>query len=167
MDGPNCARLPHQTFGILAAPGCGPFRFRSLDHNPDPEVLRLLATRTATPAARVVRTTINVFASLDLLREHPHKNVIAFCPLCLGGKVAYYRRGWCVKFVLSCVHHGCTLLDTCPGCGALIRFEQVPLEMESLAMCRTCGFDLRLSPISSAMSTHTTALQQRLLRLLS
>lgn len=141
--------------------------FRAIDCNPDAALLRLLAERTHTPVSRVMQTTLRRFDSLALLREGSYRNLVAFCPSCLADGTAYFRRSWCVNFVLVCGRHNAVLLDCCPRCRALVRPERIPLERASLASCRTCGFDLSGSPFRSAAdATTATTLQQRLFRLL-
>ena len=142
-----------------------PVNFRRVDSAADSAVLRLLAARTMTAPPRVMQPTLTVFESLGLLREDGDERVIAFCPLCLGEGVPYYRRRWRLNFLLICDRHLTVLLDRCPKCHVLIRPELVPLEMESLAFCRACGFDLRTSPVRVPIETEATGLQHRLFRL--
>lgn len=167
MDGSDCTRLLHQPLCVLAARGRSR-EFRAIDCNPDAALLRLLAERTHTPLSRIMQTTLRRFDSIGLLREGSYRHPVAFCPSCLADGIAYFRRSWCVNFVLVCERHNAVLLECCPRCRALVRPERIPLERESLASCRTCGFDLSGSPFRSAASTTTaTTLQQRLFRLLA
>lgn len=144
----------------------GPVNFRTVDYSADSALLRLLAAKTMTPPSRVMQTMLTVFEAIGLLREDGDKRVIAFCPLCLGEGIPYYRRRWRLTFFLICDRHQTVLLDDCPKCHALIRPELAPLEMESLAFCRTCGFDLRAAPVRVATEIEATGLQHRLFGLL-
>lgn len=143
----------------------GPVSFRTIDYMGNTAVVQLLANRTLTPLTRATRTTLNDFQSRGLLREHLDRNVVAFCPLCLAAGIPYYRRSWCVTFVVSCSQHDTVLLNGCPSCKALIRFEKIPLVSESLALCRTCSSDLRTAKVAT-VPVDSRNLQQRLWRLL-
>lgn len=144
----------------------GPFSFRSVDYDADVALLELLASKTRTPMTRVVQTTVNSFNSFALLWRGQDRNVVAFCPLCLGDGTAYYRRHWYVNFILTCDRHGCALVECCSNCGGLIRLEQVPLGAESLAYCHVCGSDLRGMTSSKGWSERSATLQHRLVTVL-
>lgn len=154
---------PHVFWRLAAAP----VNFRNIDSAPDAALLRQLAAKTFTSPPRIMQTTLTVFDSLGLLREDCGKRVVAFCPWCLGEGVPYYRRRWRLNFFLICDRHQSVLSDCCPKCHALIRPERVPLEMESLAFCRTCNFDLRASPVRIVPRSEAAGLQHRLFRLLN
>jgi hypothetical protein len=66
--------------------------------------------------------------------------------------------------------HEFALHNHCPICRGLVRLEQVPLGADSIAVCHSCGFDLRRAPaIRLATKTQTRAvlqLETRLLRVL-
>ncbi len=75
---------------------------------------------------------------------------LQYCPRCLkADKTAYFRKRWRVAFYLICTKHHVRLLDRCPHCGSGVAFHRIELgrpnvfQVESLAICHACGFDLR------------------------
>lgn len=76
------------------------------------------------------------------------------CPACLA-ESNYYRAVWDLAPLTACPHHGCLLLDACPGCGKALSWKR-----NKVAVCsnqtgggakgrrpwpqdRMCGYDWR------------------------
>lgn len=79
----------------------------------------------------------------DLSRENMTNEVLRWCPQCLKDS-HYHRSIWTLKLVGVCAEHGTLLLDTCPLCGAVQRFERA-----MLSRC-ACGQDLSRAPATRA-----------------
>ena len=74
---------------------------------------------------------------------------LQYCPRCLGqDRIPYFRKRWRVAFYLICTKHRVRLLDRCPRCDSVVAFHRIELgkpnvfQVESLAVCHMCGFDL-------------------------
>jgi hypothetical protein len=139
--------------------------FQTVDYRANTALLQLLAAKTLTPMERTMRTRLDKFESLSLLRERLDRQAVAFCPHCLANGVPYYRRSWRVAFVTICERHNIALLDFCPECGALIRFQNVSLDACSIGLCRNCAFDL-CNAHAQAVVPGAAQLQRRLFNLL-
>ena len=74
-----------------------------------------------------------------------------WCPQCLQAD-PHLRAIWSVKLVCSCVIHGSLLLDQCPACGAVQRFERA-----DITRCM-CG--CRLSEVAAPVTSSEVALVQ-------
>ncbi|HCA5298825.1 TPA: TniQ family protein, partial [Acinetobacter baumannii] len=55
----------------------------------------------------------------------------------------YLRLMWRIGWHCSCVEHQLSLIDHCPECGVTIQPFKADMEHGCLAICTTCGFDLR------------------------
>ena len=72
-----------------------------------------------------------------------------YCPLCLQGPVAYFRRTWRLSLFSVCPHHRVRLHHLCSACRAPthpIRNHKRAKEGE-LVYCWNCGFDLRCAAV--------------------
>ncbi len=127
---------PHSFWHPLA----GISQFRALDEKISPRLLDVLHRGTGIQPGQIRAMTLGSFAGFGLLRNGNHP-VIAFCPECLKDPVPFYRRTWCLEFVTVCAIHHADLQESCPACGALIRFEQAGINL-SMAACHNCGCDL-------------------------
>lgn len=78
-----------------------------------------------------------------LHREDMTNEVLRWCPQCLKDS-HHHRSIWNLKLVGVCAEHGTLLLDTCPQCGAVQRFERA-----MLSRC-ACGQDLCRVPVTRA-----------------
>ncbi len=74
-----------------------------------------------------------------------------WCPQCLQ-TAPHLRAIWSVKLVCSCVIHGSLLLDQCPACGAVQRFERADI---TRCMCGS-----RLSEVAAPVTSSEVALVQ-------
>jgi hypothetical protein len=115
-------------------------QFRALDEQVSPRVFEVLDRGTGIKPLQIRAMTLASFAEFGLLRNGNYP-VIAFCPKCLKVPVPFYRRTWCLEFVTICAIHHLALQNSCPTCGALIRFERIRVN-QSLATCHNCGCDL-------------------------
>jgi hypothetical protein len=162
-----------RTYGLTPASfwNCqaGSIHFRKVDYQADDRLLNFISVGTATRLDRVVATTLRGLNSFGIDRHGGHQDGIRFCPACLD-ESPYFRRRWRLEFFMLCDVHEFALHDHCPNCRGLVRLEQVPLGSDSIAVCDSCGFDLRRAPaIALASKVQTRAvlqLETRLLRVL-
>jgi hypothetical protein len=61
---------------------------------------------------------------------------VKVCPDCLR-QAPYIRGLWSLSLYTTCAWHDCTLIDSCPACHRLLRWNR-----RNLTHC-SCGFDLR------------------------
>jgi hypothetical protein len=107
----------------------------------------VLVRGTGIKPPQIRAMTLASFAEFGLLRI-ANRPVIAFCPECLKEPIPFYRRAWCLAFVTICGVHRVELQRGCAACGALIRFEHVPVN-QLLATCHNCAYDLTAAAAST------------------
>lgn len=120
-----------------------------LNHNPPPDLLRLLADKTATSLERVQRTTLKTFTAI---RGVPFfSSALYFCPECLQEDAEpYFRRCWQLPCFSFCGRHSLQLCGRCSNCREELRPEWLhPAGTHSMTQCHHCGADVR-SQIDSA-----------------
>ncbi|NOT65662.1 MAG: MerR family transcriptional regulator [Methylotenera sp.] len=71
-------------------------------------------------------------------------SAMRWCPLCLK-KSHHLHAYWSIKLCCVCVHHGCTLCESCPQCGQAQKWERA-----SISKCSECGYNLANTIIKSA-----------------
>lgn len=147
----------------------GPVHFRRVDYHVQDGLLKLISVATATRLERVVATTLRALPGFGIARHGGKEEVIRFCPACLD-EDPYFRRRWRLEFFMLCDVHEFALHNHCPICRGLVRLEQVPLGADSIAVCHSCGFDLRRAPAiplpTKAQTRAVLQLETRLLRVL-
>ena len=143
-----------------------------LDTGTDEELLLLLVTKTATPRARVMATTVRGYRSYPkqelaamqpppwLLRVSRRSHAryhpwLQYCPYCLREDAdPYWRRSWLLAFVTVCPDHNRHLLDRCGACGAVVNSHWVPGDAEIRTLCHGCQDDIRSTqapPLNGSM----------------
>lgn len=65
---------------------------------------------------------IEVFGGV-LPKKALHKNTVKFCPICLES-LPYYRLIWDLAFIKICPLHECLLIDKCPQCSNVIKWNR-------------------------------------------
>ncbi len=139
---------------------------RDIDKCVTVAMIEELATRTATPTRRALRTRLGEFEGKLYERHNPNGNTpwimplgvyhrtrrrygLQFCPRCLDEPEPYYRRAWRLAFVTLCERHRCPLLDRCPACERPVNFHRHDLGKRDspcaglLTSCYACGLDFR------------------------
>jgi hypothetical protein len=149
-------------FYIQALPHFNVWR-RDVDKGTNNDLLLALAAKTSTPYKRVLGTTIRGY--LGYLREdltgRPRspwllpvglrtstrcQPWLQYCPQCLQADTdPYFRRCWRLAFVTVCAKHKRLLLDRCESCSAVINFQCLPGDAETITQCYHCRHDLRLA----------------------
>ncbi|WP_461053900.1 TniQ family protein [Spirosoma arcticum] len=159
-----------------------------------PEMLNLLAARTATPLERIHDTTLWDYAMFVkekprnsrrtflynwwLSFSNPFGTVVgpSFCASCLrkDGAHPYFRKPWRFSYTVACLDCEVLLANGCPICRSSIDYRQLNAKLSTqasltnlapnLATCRSCGYDLAQTPVQLAAPV-VLALQQRLHRI--
>lgn len=96
---------------------------------------------------------------------------LQFCPLCLREQPnGYYRKYWRVAFYTFCHKHNVLLLNECPMCRGSVEFHRTGIGYKTekipqvdIALCHSCGFDLRNSPTDQVCVTQGTKRYEQLL----
>lgn len=96
---------------------------------------------------------------------------LQFCPLCLKEQPnGYYRKYWRVAFYTFCHKHNVLLLNECPICHGPIEFHRIGIGYKTekipkvdIALCHSCGFDLRGSSTDQVYVTQGTERYRQLL----
>lgn len=96
---------------------------------------------------------------------------LQFCPLCLKEQPnGYYRKYWRVAFYTFCHKHKVLLLNECPMCSGSIEFHRTGIGYKTekipkidIALCHSCGFDLRDSSTDQVYVTQGTERYRQLL----
>lgn len=69
---------------------------------------------------------------------------VQYCPACLHeDRTPHFRLQWRFAWHTGCDLHEVELIDRCPGCSAPIEPHRLPADARHLAICATCGADLR------------------------
>lgn len=125
-----------------------------------------LSTRTGTPLEMAYETTLRAYEGqlyprfrasgsllwLQTLKMYHRKREgygMQYCGACLAeGPQPYFRKAWRVSFNTICVKHSRMLHDRCPQCGSAVMFHRMEMgrgsafEVDSMAACHACGFNL-------------------------
>ena len=85
------------------------------------------------------------------------------CVECLKSREnpPYLRLMWRMGWHCSCDRHQVSLIDHCPECGVTIQPFKADLEHGCLAICTTCGFDLRHSEKSQNINLNALNFQNK------
>ena len=137
------------------------FWSRDIDKGLDDHLLQVLIDHTATPPARVLKTTVSGYRgfpiqelyhnglsawllSIGLRGGRRHRPWLQYCPYCLqDDDDPYFRCHWRLAFVTVCPQHDCRLLDRCAACAAPCNIHQVPNDADTITRCYVCQFDAR------------------------
>ena len=76
----------------------------------------------------------------------------------------YLRLMWRIGWHCSCVEHQVSLIDHCPECGVTIQPFKADMQHGCLAICTTCGFDLRHCEESQKFNLNALKIIQKLLK---
>ena len=72
------------------------------------------------------------------------------CPACLSeDRPPYIRAQWRLAWHTACAVHECVLHDCCPECGSLVMAHRLQGDATHVAVCATCGTDLRTAPATA------------------
>jgi DNA mismatch endonuclease Vsr len=110
------------------------------------------------------------------MAHRKYKNTLfghQYCPgcLCKDGRDPYFRRIWRLSLSVACTECGCILHDRCPRCQSPVLLHQSRFQWavqgvsNLLAICSSCGYDLRASKAVPA-SLELLQLQARFLETL-
>jgi transcriptional regulator with XRE-family HTH domain len=59
---------------------------------------------------------------------------VRYCPQCLADSL-HYRLVWRFQFLSGCPHHGCGLIEVCPGCGKPMPLFSAPFDLNRCPHC--------------------------------
>ena len=131
-----------------------------IDRRTTPEMLALLAQKTATSPRQAWGTTLRAYegtlweAGCSSSSRHwlllgaipgqrRHRPGLQYCPQCLrADAMPYFRRSWQLGFVTVCSDHHCALLDRCPACFDPVNFHLLPYDTDAMTRCYQCQLDL-------------------------
>jgi len=159
-----------------------------IDRRATPDMLSILAQKTATSRRRAFATTLSAYAGtlwegLDSYGSRPWlllgaiqsqrrgRPGLQYCPQCLRADAApYFRRCWRLGFVTVCTDHHRRLLDRCPACCDPVNFHLLPRDTDTITRCYQCQLDLVVaespaldtSPVHQRLVTFQTLLLQAL-----
>lgn len=135
-----------------------------------------LSRCTGTPLAKAYGTTLRAYEgvlypkfratgslpwiqTLKMYHRRREGYGMQFCGACLaGGPWPYFRKAWRVSFNTICVRHDRMLHDRCPECGSAVMFHRMEMgrgsafDVDSMAACHACGFNLCDSPVEPIKS---------------
>jgi len=103
------------------------------DHRSLVDLISKLALITARPELELRRILMSPEPLADRFINNELSKV---CPICLKNQ-PILRRLWDIILICVCPLHGVFLVDSCPGCGAVLTFNRA-----RVCYCK-CGFDLR------------------------
>src|SRR5262247_3803390 len=151
--------LQPRTFCAILWPAT-PIWIGDLDWRATPDMLAILAQKTATSHQRAFATTLRAYAGtlweglgsyssrpwlLPGARQSQRQGRpgLQYCPQCLRADATpYFRRCWRLGFVTVCTDHSRLLLDRCPACCDPVNFHLLPYDTDTIARCHQCQFDL-------------------------
>lgn len=77
-------------------------------------------------------------------RNRKHRGGLQYCAACLAeDRIPYYRLQWRLAWHTVCKAHHLDLRDRCPHCGAPIEPHRLRAIDRQVAICASCGQDLR------------------------
>lgn len=138
----------------------GVSRASDIDIGPSDDLLRELSLRAGQSVATLRALSLDAYEGL-LFEENQRQQSLPwilplapsyrkrmrpglqFCPECLSGKTAYYRKVWRLAFSVVCHEHKVALSDRC-ACGSPVSLSPVR-GWKGLRFCYRCGADLRRS----------------------
>ena len=147
---------------------------RDVDKIAYPELVKIVAEKTATPFHRAWDTTLSSYEGLCYEKHNAYGNTVwilragiyhrtrrlfgqQYCPRCLReDREPYFRKSWRLAFITLCSKHNVLLLDRCPRCGSPVNFHRDEMGdrnkacAQSLVCCHKCAFDLRRSTVQTA-----------------
>jgi hypothetical protein len=155
-----------------------------IDRRATPEMLSILAQKTATCRRQVLATSLRPYEGTlwedggsyrsrhwllanAMQRQRRCLPGLQYCPQCLHTDATpYFRRCWRLGFVTVCTAHHCRLLDRCPACCAPVNFHLLPGDMDTITRCHQCQLDLGVaeppaldtSPVHQRLVTFQTVL---------
>jgi TniQ len=150
--------LDPRTFGSILWPAKTIWT-GDIDRRATPEMLSILAQKTATSPRQALATTLRAYegklwedgdssrsrhwlllgAIQGRRRDRPG---LQYCPQCLrADPTPYFRRCWRLGFVTVCTDHHCYLLDRCPACFDPVNFHLLPYDTDTMTRCYQCQLD--------------------------
>lgn len=150
--------LQPRTFSSILWPA-KPIWTSDIDRRATPEMLSILAQKTATSPRQALATTLRAYEGTLweeggssrsrhwlLLRtiqgQRRGRPGLQYCPQCLRTDATpYFRRCWRLGFVTVCTDHHCYLLDRCPACFDPVNFHLLPYDTDTITRCYQCQLD--------------------------
>lgn len=131
-----------------------------IDRRATPEMLSILAQKTATSPRQALATTLRAYEGTlweeggssrarhwllwgAIQGQRRNQPGLQYCPQCLRADATpYFRRCWRLGFVTVCTDHHCCLLDRCPACFDPVNFHLLPYNTDVITRCCQCQLDL-------------------------
>ncbi len=150
--------LQPRTFGSLLWPAKAIWT-GDIDRRATPEMLSILAQKTAMSPRQVLATTLRAYAGRlweeggltrsrhwlllgTIQGQRRARPGLQYCPQCLRADATpYFRRCWRLGFVTVCTDHHCYLLDRCPACSDPVNFHLLPYDTDTITRCYQCQLD--------------------------
>lgn len=148
-----------------------------IDRRATPDMLSILAQKTATSHRRAFATTLNAYdgtlwegrgASRSchwlllcaIQRQRRGRPGLQYCPQCLRtDPIPYFRRCWRLGFVTVCTDHNRRRLNRCPACCDPVNFHLLPRDTDTITRCVQCQFDF---VVAESPTLDTSLAHQRL-----
>jgi hypothetical protein len=130
-----------------------------IDRRATPEMLSILAQKTATSRRQALATTLRAYEGTlwedggssrsrhwlllgTIQGQRRDRPGLQYCPQCLRADATpYFRRCWRLGFVTVCTDHHCYLLDRCPACYDPVNFHLLPYDTDTITRCYQCQLD--------------------------
>ena len=150
--------LPPRAFGTILWPARQIWT-GDIDRRATPDMLSILAQKTATSHRRAFATTLSAYDGAlweglessrsrhwlllcAIQRQRRGRPGLQYCPQCLRADTTpYFRRCWRLGFVTVCTEHRRRLLDRCPACGDPVNFHLLPPDTDTITRCDQSQLD--------------------------